>query len=250
MAGSTPRREPESRAFAAVHAVVCTSRWTRDWLATAYDVPAARLHVVVPGADKSPLAEGSSTGERLLSVGAITPVKGHDVLVSALASLADLRWTWSLVGASVDAGHATALWASLCDAGLDDRVTLAGALTGPDLAAAYAGADLLVLPRATRPTASSPARPSPAASPSWPPTSAASARRSAPLPAARSPASSSRRTTPSPLAAALRDWLSTRALRARLRSLAAERRAGLDGWDVAAAAVEKVLAGVTRPPGS
>ena len=131
---------------AAVHAVVCTSRWTRDWLATAYDVPAARLHVVVPGADKSPLAEGSATGDRLLSVGAITPVKGHDVLVSALASLADLRWTWSLVGASVDAEHATALWASLCEAGLDDRVTLAGALTGPDLAAAYGGADLLVLP--------------------------------------------------------------------------------------------------------
>ena len=146
VAGSTPRRAPEARALAAVHAVVCTSRWTRDWLATAYDLPAARLHVVVPGADKSPLAEGSPAGDRLLSVGAITPIKGHDVLVSALALVADLRWTWSLVGASVDASHATGLWSALCSAGLDDRVTLAGALTGPDLAAAYAGADLLVLP--------------------------------------------------------------------------------------------------------
>ena len=60
--------------------------------------------------------------------------------------LTDLRWTWSLVGASVDAEHATRLWAALWEAGLDDRVTLAGALTGSDLAAAYANADLLVLP--------------------------------------------------------------------------------------------------------
>ena len=146
VAGSTPQPEAESRAIAAVDAVVCTSRWTSDWLAEAYDVPADRLHVVVPGAEKSPLAEGSLPGDRLLSVGAITPVKGHDVLVEALSSLTDLRWTWSLVGASVDAEHATRLWAALWEAGLDDRVTLAGALTGADLAAAYANADLLVLP--------------------------------------------------------------------------------------------------------
>ncbi len=250
VAGSTPRREPESRAFAAVHAVVCTSRWTRDWLAAAYDVPAARLHVVVPGADKSPLAEGSTTGERLLSVGAITPVKGHDVLVSALASLSDLRWTWSLVGASVDAGHATALWASLCEAGLDDRVTLAGALTGPDLAAAYAGADLLVLPSRHETygivASEALARGIPVlATDVGGVREALGASSRGAVPGLLVPPDD-----PPALAAALRDWLSTSALRARLRSLAAERRAGLDGWDVAAAAVEKVLAGVTRPPGS
>ena len=33
VAGSPPRREPEARAMAAVAAVVCTSAWTRDWLA-------------------------------------------------------------------------------------------------------------------------------------------------------------------------------------------------------------------------
>ncbi len=250
VAGSTPRREPESRALAAVHAVVCTSRWTRDWLATAYDVAPERLHVVVPGADKSLLAEGSSTGERLLSVGAITPVKGHDLLVSALASLADLRWTWSLVGASVDAEHATALWASLCEAGLDDRVTLAGALTGPDLAAAYGGADLLVLPSRHETygivASEALARGIPVlATDVGGVREALGASSSGEVPGLLVPSDD-----PSAMAAALRDWLTTPTLRARLRLLAGERRAGLDGWDVAAAAVEKVLAGVTRPSGS
>ena len=248
VAGSTPRRAPEARALTAVHAVVCTSRWTRDWLATAYDLPAARLHVVVPGADKSPLAEGSPAGDRLLSVGAITPVKGHDVLVSALALVADLRWTWSLVGASVDAAHATGLWSALCNAGIDARVTLAGALTGHDLAAAYAGADLLVLPSRHE---------------TYGIVASEALARGIPVLATdvggvrEALGASSRGATPGllvpssdpvALAASLRDWLTTDSLRARLRSLAAERRAALDGWDVAAAAVEKVLTDVTRSP--
>ena len=244
VAGSTPRRAPEARALAAVHAVVCTSRWTRDWLATAYDLPAARLHVVVPGADKSPLAEGSPAGDRLLSVGAITPIKGHDVLVSALALVADLRWTWSLVGASVDASHATGLWSALCNAGLDDRVTLAGALTGPDLAAAYAGADLLVLPSRHE---------------TYGIVASEALARGIPVLATdvggvrEALGASSRGATPGllvpsadpvALAASLRDWLTTPTLRARLRHVAAERRASLEGWEVAAAEVEKVLIGV------
>ncbi len=244
VAGSTPRREPEARALEAVHAVVCTSRWTRDWLATAYDLPAARLHVVVPGADKSPLAEGSPAGDRLLSVGAITPIKGHDVLASALALVADLRWTWSLVGASVDASHATGLWSALCDAGLDDRVTLAGALTGPDLASAYAGADLLVLPSRHETygivASEALARGIPVlASDVGGVREALGASSRGTVPGLLVPSSD-----PVALAASLRDWLTTPTLRTGLRRVAAERRASLEGWDVAAAEVERVLMGL------
>jgi glycosyltransferase involved in cell wall biosynthesis len=244
VAGSTPQREAESRAIAAVDAVVCTSRWTRDWLAEAYDVSADRLHVVVPAAEKSPLAEGSLAGDRLLSVGAITPVKGHDVLVDALSSLTDVRWTWSLVGASVDAEHATRLWKALWEAGLDDRVTLAGALTGADLAAAYANADLLVLPSRHE---------------TYGIVASEALARGVPVLAAdvggvrealcgSSPGAVPGLLVPgedpAALAAALREWLSNDDLRARLRHAAAVRRSALEGWDVAAAAVEDVLARV------
>ena len=52
---------------------------------------------------------------------------------------------------------------------------------------------------------------------------------------------------PAALAASLREWLTRSDLRARLRGLAADRRATLDGWDVAAARVEAVLAAVRHP---
>jgi glycosyltransferase involved in cell wall biosynthesis len=245
VAGSAPRREPEAQAMSAVAAIVCTSEWTRDWLAAEYDVPASLLHVVVPGADKSPVAEGSSTGERLLSVGAITPVKGHDVLVSALRTLTDLRCTWSLVGASVDADHATRLWSTLWDAGLDDRVTLAGALAGADLAAAYSGADLLVLPSRHETygivASEALARGIPVlATDVGGVREALGAAAGAEVPGFLVPSDD-----PAALGAALRWWLTAPPLRTRLRSLAVERREALEGWDVAAASVERVLAGLS-----
>lgn len=246
VAGSPARRGPEARALAAVAAVVCTSAWTRDWIAEEYAVPAEQLHVVVPGAEKAPVSEASDSGERLLSVGAITPVKGHDVLVSALSMLTDLRWTWSLVGASVDADHATRLWGSLCEAGLDDRVTLAGALAGADLAAAYANADLLVLPSRHETygivASEALARGVPVLA-----TDVGGVRESLGcltpelVPALLVPSED-----PSAMAAALREWLESADLRTRLRASAAERRASLEGWDVVAASVERVLAGVAR----
>ena len=241
VAGTDARREPEARAMAAVDAVVCTSEWTRDWLAAEYDVPASRLHVVVPGADKSPLSEATASGERLLSVGAITPVKGHDVLVAALATLTDLRWSWTLVGASVDADHATKLWASLWQAGLDDRVTLAGALTGPDLAAAYAGADLLVLPSRHETygivASEALARGVPVlATDVGGVREALGAATGDDVPGLLVPSDD-----PAAMADALRSWLSTPQLRSGLRARAVERRGALEGWDVAATTVEKVL---------
>jgi glycosyltransferase involved in cell wall biosynthesis len=247
VAGVAPRAEPEARALAAAHAVACTSRWTRDWLAAEYGIADERLFVVVPGSDKAPIAEASEAGDRLLSVGAITPVKGHDVLVSALSMLIDLPWTWSLVGASVDAEHATALWSALWEAGLDDRVSLAGALTGADLAAAYANADLLVLPSRHETygivASEALARGVPVLA-----TDVGGVREALggasedAVPGLLVPSDD-----PAAMAAALREWLETPTLRSRLRTLAAERRSTLEGWDVAAGAMEEVLSQLEVP---
>ncbi len=237
IAGAEPRREPEALALGAAAAVVCTSRWTRDWLASAYDLPADRLHVVPPGTDKGTLAEGSATGARLLSVGAITRVKGHDVLVSALTSLADLTWSWTLVGASLDPSHASALWSALHGAGLDARVTLAGALTGPALSAAYASADLVVLPSRHETygmvATEALARGVPVLA-----SDVGGVRESlgVPLPGLLVPPGD-----PAALAAALRGWLTDARLRTRLQAVAADRRTTLTGWDRTATELAAVL---------
>ena len=106
-----------------------------------------------PGARSRPPASTprrslpASGGTALLCVGALTPTKGQDLLVEALAAVADLPWTCTLVGPlRRDPAHVAALRAAVARHGLADRVPLTGPLTGADLDAAYAAADLLVVP--------------------------------------------------------------------------------------------------------
>ena len=80
----------------------------------------------------------------LLSVGTLTPRKGHDLLIEALARLADLPWTCRIIG-SPDRAPATAadLRARIARHGLQSRIILAGETA--DLSAAYGAADVFVL---------------------------------------------------------------------------------------------------------
>ena len=91
-----PAREREVLAAAA--AVVTTSAWTRRRLGELYALPADRVHVAEPGVDAAGLAPGSAAGDALLCVAAVTPGKGHDVLLDALATVADLPWRCTCVG--------------------------------------------------------------------------------------------------------------------------------------------------------
>ncbi|SCF08587.1 Glycosyltransferase Family 4 [Micromonospora viridifaciens] len=139
--------EVEARALALAAGVVATSEWTRRRLIDRYALPAGRVWVAPPGVDPAPLAPGSPDGGRLLCVAAVTPVKGHDVLAAALATLADLPWTSDCVGALTrDPGFVDRLRGQLTGAGLAGRVRLPGPCAGAALDAAYAAADLLVLP--------------------------------------------------------------------------------------------------------
>jgi glycosyltransferase involved in cell wall biosynthesis len=115
-------------------AVVATSRWTRQWLVDSYGMPGA--YVVEPGAEIGALSPGTPSGGELLCVGAVTPTKGQDVLVEALAAIQDLEWRCVCVG-SLDIAP------DFVDS-LGDELVFAGPLTGHDLEAAYAGADVLV----------------------------------------------------------------------------------------------------------
>ncbi|MEG3636803.1 glycosyltransferase family 4 protein [Micromonospora palythoicola] len=139
--------DTEASALASVTAVVATSAWTRDALLRRYALPAERVHVAPPGVDPAPPAAGSATGSALLCVAAVARHKGHDVLVEALATVADRRWTLTCVGPlHREPEYVHRLRERITAGRLGDRIRLAGPLVGDRLHAAYAAADLLVHP--------------------------------------------------------------------------------------------------------
>ena len=92
-------RGSERAALSAVQGVIVTSAATARLVAADYGVPAERITIAKPGSDPAPLAPGSRDGVvRLLSVGAVVPRKGFDVLIAALATLGDLPWQLTIAG--------------------------------------------------------------------------------------------------------------------------------------------------------
>jgi len=76
-----------------------TSPATAKLVASDYGVPAERITVARPGSDPAPRSSGSRNEvPHLLSVGAVVPRKGFEVLVAALATLADLPWRLTIAG--------------------------------------------------------------------------------------------------------------------------------------------------------
>jgi glycosyltransferase involved in cell wall biosynthesis len=137
----------ERELLTAAPVVLTTSSWSRRWLAEHYDLDPARLHVAVPGVELSEPAPGTETGGELLCVAAVLPAKGQDVLLAALATLTDLSWRCRLVGPlSLDPDFVDELHKAAAGAGIADRVLFTGTLAHDSTRAAYAGADLLVLP--------------------------------------------------------------------------------------------------------
>lgn len=136
----------ERSLLSAASAVITTSRWTRGWLLDQYRLQPGAVHAAVPGVDIAEPTSPSPAGGRLLCVAAVTPVKGHDLLIGALAGLAEPGWSLRCVGSlSAEPGWSVQLQKQATAAGLADRVEWSGTLTGPGLADAYAGADVLVI---------------------------------------------------------------------------------------------------------
>jgi glycosyltransferase involved in cell wall biosynthesis len=143
-------REGERAALAAARAVVVTSAATAAALRP-YGVSPQRIVVVEPGTDPAPLSRGSAArGGRpvqLLCVGTLTPRKGHDLLVRALAALRHHDWRLDCVGSATrDPATAAALVERVAALGLQDRVSWRGELAPAALDVAWDAADLLVSP--------------------------------------------------------------------------------------------------------
>jgi glycosyltransferase involved in cell wall biosynthesis len=140
-------RTSERAALAAVQGVVVTSAATARLVASDYGVPAERIAVARPGSDPALMSQGSQDGVvRLLSVGAIVPRKGFDVLITALATLTDLSWRLTIAGDRTrDRNAAARLDADIARHALGDRIAVLGAVSPQRLAALYAEADVFVL---------------------------------------------------------------------------------------------------------
>jgi glycosyltransferase involved in cell wall biosynthesis len=137
----------ERAALAAVRGVVVTSAATARLVASDYAVPAERITVARPGSDPAPLAHGSRNDVvQLLSVGAVVPRKGFDVLIAALATLTDLPWRLTIAGDRTrDPTAAAQLDTDIARHGLENRIAAPGAVSPQRLAALYAEADMFVL---------------------------------------------------------------------------------------------------------
>ncbi len=235
-------REREGTVLRAAAGVVTTSGWTRRWLVAEHGLDPAGVQVARPGVDPGPPAPGSDAGGELLCVGAVTPVKGHDVLVAALAELSDRAWKCVCVGA-LDRAPAFVddLHDAIRDAGMGDRVTLTGPLTGPALEAAYAAADVLLLTSRAETygmvvtEALARGLPVLACDVGGVPEALGTA------PGGRRPGLLSPVGDPSAFACSLRRWLDAPDLRRRLRHAARERGSGLPGWSETADRVAQVL---------
>jgi glycosyltransferase involved in cell wall biosynthesis len=231
----------ERRTLRAAAAVVATSPWAARRLVAHHGLAAERVHAVAPGTDPAPVAGGTDGASRLVCVAAVTAGKGQDVLVEALAEVADLPWTCVLVGAlRRDPDYVDHVRDLVARHGLGDRVRLIGPVLGEQLAGIYATADLSVLASRTETfgmvVTEALARGIPMLA-----TDVGALRETlgtagdGSVPGVLVPPGD-----PAALAGALRAWLTDASLRERLRASALLRRAAVGGWGQ----TSRTLAGV------
>ncbi len=201
------------------------------------------MYVAEPGTDPAPRAVGTDGASALLCVAAVTPVKGHDVLVDALATVADRPWTCVCAGPLDRApDHVTELRRRIARAGLADRVRLVGPLDPDARDAAYAAADLAVLTSWTETYGMAAAEALARGLPLIATTGGGLPDTVGHAPDGTRPGLLVPPGDAAGFAAALRRWFDEPALRARLRTAAAARAATLPHWTAAAEVVAEALA--------
>jgi glycosyltransferase involved in cell wall biosynthesis len=168
----------------------------------------------------------------LICVGVLGRHKGQDLLVEALADLADRDWRCVLAGSrDRDPDFTEQLRTRIKCLGYDHRVRLSGVLTGAALSHAYATADLLVAPSRSESYGMTVTE---ALAHGLPVIAAAVGG----LPEALGSTADGTRPgqlippgDPAALAAALADWLGDERHRHRLRAAARKRQSTLRGWE-------------------
>ena len=128
--------------------IICPSRKTAAAVES-YGVSPDRIAIVPPGTVKpNRLRPRRSPVSALLCVANLLPLKGHGVLVEALARIRDLDWHLLCVG-SLERNPPTTqmIRRMISAAGLERRITLAGEWPPQSVTHAYRMADAFVLKR-------------------------------------------------------------------------------------------------------
>ena len=141
--------QSERSALGCAHHVIVTSTHTAARLSARYDVPTHKLSVVEPGTDPprgARAARADSSVLRLLCVATVTPRKGHESLIAALAPLAGERWQLRCAG-SLERAPETAehIRSAIADAALGAQIELLGEIDDDALAGCFAWANAFVL---------------------------------------------------------------------------------------------------------
>jgi glycosyltransferase involved in cell wall biosynthesis len=232
----------ERSALGYVRAVVVPSEAMRRRLLADLRLAGLNIHVAPPGADRASVTAATPAGSRLVCVAAVTRRKGHDVLIEALATLRDLRWSLVCAGPEDrEGGYVGLVRRRITVSGLADRIRMLGALDPRAVGAVYASADLLVLPSRAEPygmvVTEALARGVPVVGSGVDGLPEALGRApSGDLPGELVPPGD-----PEALARTLRRWLTEPQLRRRLRAAALARRGTLPGWGATTSAVAAAL---------
>lgn len=142
----------ELSALAAAQRIIVTSHFTArrlPELAAHYDLPLnANIAVVEPGVAQAPISPAADAGEalRLLCVATLTPRKGQDILVKALAGVVGEQWLCDCYGAERDPEFTQRVAQLIGQHDLQTRVYLHGECDSETLESAYRNAHALVLP--------------------------------------------------------------------------------------------------------
>ncbi|HMW47515.1 MAG TPA: glycosyltransferase family 4 protein, partial [Cellvibrionaceae bacterium] len=120
---------------------------TADYLMQHFYLPANKITVALPGTTAVNFAKRGGKPPVLLTVASFIPRKGHDLLINALALLADIPWQARWVGNT----HLNPDWFSgvqqqIANSSIAHRIDLLGDCV--DTQAHYAAADFFVLPSA------------------------------------------------------------------------------------------------------
>jgi glycosyltransferase involved in cell wall biosynthesis len=234
----------EQAVLRAAASVVVTSEWTRQQVLALFAIPARRVHVARPGVDRVAAPPRPVPGQ-LVCVGVLGHHKGQDLLIDALADVADLDWQCVLAGsADRDPEFARELQSRITGLGYGRRVRLAGVVTGDELSHLYATADVLVAPSRSETYGMTVGE---ALAHGVPVIAAAVGG----LPEALGTTPDGIRPgqlvppgDPAALASAIRDWLGDEGHRDRLRAAARQQQLTLRGWDQTAQDLARAL---TKP---